>query len=290
MEKQMLSRSSKKSVHVRRKRVAGTVIAYVFLILLALLLIIPFAQLLLNSFKGPKEIDSTVVFPTVWYWSNYADVFHETVMLKSFLNTFVYIIPPVLCGTFMSDLCAYGFARCRFHGKKVLFWLMMATLVIPNIIIMIPAYVMFANFYHWLGTPLPVVVPGMFGSVGCMFFMLQFVRTIPKDMEEAAQIDGLNRGAIFITVVFPLMAPAFVSQAVLAFSASYNDYLTPLLYLGNNSDFFTVQLAINQMNSAYNVETEKLLAACVLALLPTLVLFLCAQKFFRNGITLTGLK
>lgn len=290
MEKQMLSRSSKKSVHVRRKRVAGTVIAYVFLILLALLLIIPFAQLLLNSFKGPKEIDSTVVFPTVWYWSNYADVFHETVMLKSFLNTFVYIIPPVLCGTFMSALCAYGFARCRFHGKKVLFWLMMATLVIPNIIIMIPAYVMFANFYHWLGTPLPVVVPGMFGSVGCMFFMLQFVRTIPKDMEEAAQIDGLNRGAIFITVVFPLMAPAFVSQAVLAFSASYNDYLTPLLYLGNNSDFFTVQLAINQMNSAYNVETEKLLAACVLALLPTLVLFLCAQKFFRNGITLTGLK
>ena len=290
MEKQMLSRSSKKSVHVRRKRVAGTVIAYVFLILLALLLIIPFAQLLLNSFKGPKEIDSTVVFPTGWYWTNYADVFHETVMLKSFLNTFVYIIPPVLCGTFMSALCAYGFARCRFHGKKVLFWLMMATLVIPNIIIMIPAYVMFANFYHWLGTPLPVVVPGMFGSVGCMFFMLQFVRTIPKDMEEAAQIDGLNRGAIFITVVFPLMAPAFVSQAVLAFSASYNDYLTPLLYLGNNSDFFTVQLAINQMNSAYNVETEKLLAACVLALLPTLVLFLCAQKFFRNGITLTGLK
>jgi multiple sugar transport system permease protein len=166
----------------------------------------------------------------------------------------------------------------------------MATMVIPNIIIMVPAYVMFANFYKWLGTPLPVVIPGMFGSCGCMFFMLQYIRTIPTDMEEAATVDGLSKGGIFMTVLFPLMVPAFVCQVVLAFSGQYNDYLTPLLYLGNDTNLFTVQLAINQMNSAYNVETEKLLAACVLALIPTLVLFLCAQKTFREGITLTGLK
>lgn len=280
----------RKARRVRHGSVLGLVLSYVFLVFIALLILIPFLQLFLSSLKGPKEVESDVFFPTVWYWSNYADVFKETVMLHSFLNTFMYIIPPVVCGTFMSALCAYGFARLRFPGKQVIFWAMMGTLVIPNIIIMVPAYVMFANFYQWLGTPLPVVVPGMFGSTATMFFMLQYIRTIPTDMEEAATIDGLSKGGIFLTIIAPLMVPALVAQAVLAFSGAYNDYLTPLLYLGNSTQLFTVQLAINQMNSAYSVETQKLLAACVIALLPTFILFLSAQKAFTEGITLTGLK
>ena len=266
------------------------ILAYTFIIIVALLIIIPYFQLILNSLKGPKEVEKNIFFPTQWFFSNYVDVFKETVMLKSFFNTFVYIIPPVIVGTFMSALCAYGFARLKFPGKNIIFTTMMATLVIPNIIIMVPAYVMFANFYKWLGTPLPVVIPGMFGGTVCMFFMLQYIRTIPTDMEEAATIDGLNRGGMFISVVLPLMVPAFVAQAILTFSGQYNDYLTPLLYLGNRTDLFTVQLAINQMNSAYSVETHKLLASCVIALVPTVVLFLCAQKTFTEGITLTGVK
>lgn len=272
------------------KEILAKVLSYAFLTFLALLIIIPFIQLILNSLKGPKEVETNVFFPTKWYFSNYVAVFKETVMLHSFLNTFMYIIPPVIVGTFMSALCAYGFARLRFPGKKIIFTSMMATLVIPNIIIMVPAYVMFANFYKWLGTPLPVVIPGMFGGTVCMFFMLQYIRTIPTEMEEAAMIDGLSRGGMFINIVMPLMVPAFVAQVILNFSGQYNDYLTPLLYLGNDTNLFTVQLAINQMNSAYSVETEKLLAACVVALIPTIVLFLCAQKTFTTGVTLTGLK
>ena len=274
----------------KAKDILAKVVSYTFLIIIALLIIIPFIQLILNSLKGPKEVEANIFFPTKWYWSNYIAVFKETVMLHSFLNTFMYIIPPVICGTFMSALCAYGFARLRFPGKKLIFTSMMATLVIPNVIIMVPAYVMFANFYKWLGTPLPVVVPGMFGGTVCMFFMLQYIRTIPTEMEEAAMIDGLSRGGMFINIVMPLMVPAFVAQVILNFSGQYNDYLTPLLYLGNDTDLFTVQLAINQMNSAYSVETEKLLAACVVALVPTIILFLCAQKTFTEGVTLTGLK
>ena len=274
----------------KAKDILAKVVSYTFLTIIALLIIIPFIQLILNSLKGPKEVEANIFFPTKWYWSNYIAVFKETVMLHSFLNTFMYIIPPVICGTFMSALCAYGFARLRFPGKKLIFTSMMATLVIPNIIIMVPAYVMFANFYKWLGTPLPVVVPGMFGGTVCMFFMLQYIRTIPTEMEEAAMIDGLSRGGMFINIVMPLMVPAFVAQVILNFSGQYNDYLTPLLYLGNDTDLFTVQLAINQMNSAYSVETEKLLAACVVALVPTIILFLCAQKTFTEGVTLTGLK
>lgn len=288
MEKDIVTsktRKKNKSIYILEK-----VLAYFFLCVLALMIIIPYLQLILNSLKGPKEVEMNIFLPTEWYFSNYIDVFKETVMLKSFFNTFMYIIPPVICGTFMSTLCAYGFARLKFPGKKFIFTSMMATLVIPNIIIMVPAYVMFANFYKWLGTPLPVVIPGMFGGTVCMFFMLQYIRTIPTDMEEAATIDGLSRGGMFVTIVMPLIVPAFVAQAILTFSGQYNDYLTPLLYLGNKTDLFTVQLAINQMNSAYSVETHKLLAACVIALIPTVVLFLCAQKTFTEGITLTGVK
>ena len=272
------------------KSIISKVLSYTFLTIVALLIIIPFIQLILNSLKGAKEVETDVFFPTKWYFSNYLAVFEETVMLKAFLNTFMYIIPPVICGTFMSALCAYGFARLRFPGKNIIFTSMMSTLVIPNIIIMVPAYVMFANFYKWLGTPLPVVVPGMFGGTVCMFFMLQYIKTIPLEMEEAAMIDGLNRGSMFINIVMPLMVPAFVAQIILNFSGQYNDYLTPLLYLGTDESLFTVQLAINQMNSGYYVETHKLLADCVVALIPTLVLFLSAQKTFTEGITLTGLK
>ena len=104
-----------------------TILSYVFLCILALFIIIPFVQLILNSLKGPKEVEANIFFPTKWYFSNYTAVFKETVMLHSFLTTFMYIIPPVLCGTFMSSLCAYGFARLRFPGKKVIFIAMMAT-------------------------------------------------------------------------------------------------------------------------------------------------------------------
>ncbi|MDD4076926.1 MAG: carbohydrate ABC transporter permease [Bacilli bacterium] len=268
----------------------GRIFIYFFLSLIALMIILPFVQLVLASFKSAREINLDTFFPKEWKFSNYKAVFKETVILRSFLNTFTYIIPPVVVGTFMSALCAYGFARLKFPGKKLIFTLMMGTLVIPNIIIMVPAYVMFANFYKWLGTPLPVIIPGMFGSTVIMFFMMQYIRTLPSEMEEAAMIDGMSRGGIIVTIVFPMMVPAFIAQGVLAFSGAYNDYLTPLLYLGGNPKLYTVQLAINQMNSAYAVELEKLLAASVIALVPTIVLFLFAQKFFTEGITLSGLK
>lgn len=285
-----MSRNKSLASKTKKGEIVRKILSYTFLVILALMIIIPFLQLILSSLKGPKEVEKNVFFPSVWYFSNYIDVFKETEILHSFVNTFMYIIPPVVVGTFMSAVCAYGFARMRFPGKNIIFTAMMATLVIPNVIIMVPAYVMFANFYKWLGTPLPVVVPGLFGGTVCMFFMLQYIKTIPTEMEEAALIDGMSRPGIFLDIVFPLMIPAYTAQAILSFSGNYNDYLTPLLYLGNKPDLFTVQLAINQLNSAYSVETQKLLAACVIALVPTIVLFLCAQKTFTEGITLTGLK
>lgn len=277
-----------KSINASSK--LSKILGYVVLFLVSFLILTPFVYLLASSFKTAQEINLSNFFPKEWTLKNYVAVFEETVILRSFLNTFMYIIPPVLVGVFMSALAAYGFARFRFPGSKVIFSAMMFTLVIPNVIIMIPAYVMFADFYNWLGTPLPVMIPAMCGSTVMMFFFLNYIRTLPYDYEEAAMIDGMGRGGIFITIVFPMIKPAIITQILLCFITQYNDYLTPLLYLGNNPDLFTVQLAINQMNSAYAVETEKLLTACVIAMVPTSILFLACQKYLVEGISLTGLK
>ena len=271
-------------------RSAGKAAQYAVLVIVAALIIVPFFYLLACSFKTAQEINLSSFFPKDWTVRNYAAVFEETVMLRAFLNTFLYIIPPVLAGVFMSALAAYGFARIDFPGSRVIFLCMMATLVIPNIIIMIPSYVMFANFYHWVGTPLPVMIPAMCGSTVMMFFFLNFIRTLPSDYEEAAILDGMSRGGIFVTIIFPLCKPAVITQILLCFITQYNDYLTPLLYLGNSERLFTVQLAINQMNSAYATETEKLLTACVVAMIPTSVLFLLCQKYLVDGISIAGLK
>ncbi len=266
------------------------ILGYAVLCAISALILTPFAYLLASSFKSAQEINLSNFFPKDWTLKNYVAVFQETVILRSFLNTFMYIIPPVLVGVFMSALAAYGFARMRFPGSKVLFSAMMFTMVIPNVIIMIPAYVMFADYYKWLGTPLPVMIPAMCGSTVMMFFFLNYIRTLPGDYEEAAMIDGMSRGGIFITIIFPMIKPAIITQILLCFITQYNDYLTPLLYLGNNPNLFTVQLAINQMNSAYAVETEKLLTACVIAMVPTSVLFLACQKYLVEGISMSGLK
>lgn len=275
---------------VKTKNILFKALTYFVLIIVALMIILPFVQMILSSLKPATEIFLPHWIPKKWEFGNYAYVFKETVMLRAFGNTFLYILPPVILGTFMSTLCAYGFARIKFPGKNAFFICMMATLVIPNIIILIPAYVLFANFYNWVGTPLPVIIPGMFGSTVVMFFLMQFIRMLPQDIEEAARIDGLGRGGIFIYIILPLSLPAIITQLILSFNAAYNDYLTPLLYLGSNTKLYTVQLAINSLNAPWVREIEKLLAGCVIALFPTFILFACAQKYFVEGIAITGLK
>ena len=198
-------------------RAAAETIRYAVLFVVSLLILLPFVYLLSSSFKTAQEINLSNFFPKHWTGENYKAVFEETVILRSFLNTFAYIIPPVLVGVFMSALAAYGFARLDFPGSKVIFSCMMATLVIPNINIMIPSYVMFANFYKWVGTPLPVMIPAMCGSTVMMFFFLNYIRMLPKDYEEAAILDGMSRGGIFITIVFPLVKPAVITQILLCF-------------------------------------------------------------------------
>ncbi len=273
------------------------ILSYLCLIAFGVVIIIPFLIAIITSLTPQNTIMengfqwNTGVIDVEYYLkllttNEYGNIY------KCFLNTILYIAPPIIVGTFCSALSAYAFARIDFKGKKVVFYLLLSTMVIPGIITTFSSYLLFIDIYkvnEWF--PLfPIIVPGMFGAVGTMFFLKQYFETLPKDLEEAAEMDGMSRFGMFIKVILPLSVPAIITQLLLGFNGAYNDYLGPLLYVGGKPSLFTMQLYVNGLSTARNVSYPLLMSGSLLALLPTLVLYLGGQKFFVEGIVMTGIK
>lgn len=270
-------------------RIAVKVGTYFVLTLFAVFIIIPFLFALVTSFTEPTGIFDFKWIPDPFTLENYEELFSGYDILGGFLNTLMYIIPPVFVGVFTSTLAAYGFARVRFPGRQVLFFVVLGTMLFPGVITMIPSFVMFSNVYHWAGTPLPLIIPGMFGSSMTMFFMKQYIEGIPKSLEEAAFIDGMSRGGVFLKIILPLAKVAVIAQIVLSLNGAYNDYLGPLLYVGTEEELFTLQLVLEKIQQRGTPYTL-MMAGSIIALLPTLLMFGFAQRFFMEGIMMTGLK
>lgn len=273
------------------------VLSYLCLIAFGVIIIIPFFMAIItsltpqnfimeNGFKWSTGVIDLEYYIKLLTTNEYGNIY------QCFLNTILYIAPPIIVGTFCSALSAYAFARINFKGKKVVFYLLLSTMVIPGIITTFSSYLLFVDIYKvndWF--PLfPIIVPGMFGAVGTMFFLKQYFETLPKDLEEAAEMDGMSRFGMFIKVILPLSVPAIITQLLLGFNGAYNDYLGPLLYIGGKPSLFTMQLYVNGLSTSRNVSYPLLMSGALLALLPTLVLYLSGQKFFVEGIVMTGIK
>lgn len=273
------------------------VLSYLCLIAFGVIIIIPFLMAIItsltpqnfimeNGFKWSTGVIDLEYYIKLLTTNEYGNIY------QCFLNTILYIAPPIIVGTFCSALSAYAFARINFKGKKVVFYLLLSTMVIPGIITTFSSYLLFVDIYKvndWF--PLfPIIVPGMFGAVGTMFFLKQYFETLTKDLEEAAEMDGMSRFGMFIKVILPLSVPAIITQLLLGFNGAYNDYLGPLLYIGGKPSLFTMQLYVNGLSTSRNVSYPLLMSGALLALLPTLVLYLSGQKFFVEGIVMTGIK
>lgn len=274
----------------RAARIAAKIFIHLFMIAAVLCMVMPFFVTFMVTFKTGSDVYRTNIFPTKFYWKNYAYVLKNTTIIKAFFNTIAYIIPPLFVGVICSAMAAYALSRIPFKGRELVFSALFATVMIPGIITLIPSYVMFANFYHWVNTPLPLIIPGMFGGVMVMFYLRQFMMGLPKELEEAAFIDGMNRGGVFFKIILPLSKPALIAQVVLSFSGFYNDLMGPLMYINTAPKYYTVQLVVNTLNSEYGAVQERLLAACFLALVPTFVIFAVAQKYFIEGMAVSGIK
>jgi multiple sugar transport system permease protein len=198
------------------------------------------------------------------------------------------VVPSMIVGLFTSSLAAYAFAKIKFPGRDKLFFLLIATMMIPGIVTMVPQFIIFRDL-GWLDTWKPLMIPAMFGSAMCVFFLRQFFLTIPNELIEAAKLDGLGHFGIFSRIVLPLGKPAIITQGLLWFLAGYNDFTGPLIYI-NSPEKFTLQLVLASFSGFYSSEWTLIMAGSVLALIPTILMFFFAQKQLIEGITMTGIK
>jgi multiple sugar transport system permease protein len=265
-------------------------VSYLFLITGSLIMAVPFFWMLSTSLKEPG-----VVFelPPKWIpenivWDNYKFVLMESDLIKGFFNTMIVILPPTFVGLFTSALAAYAFGRLQFPGRNVLFIALLATMMIPGVVLMVPSFILY-KYLGWIDSWNPLMIPGLFGGAGTVFFLRQFFKTIPTELEDAAHIDGLNPFGIFSRIMVPLSKPALATQAIFGFLGGYNDYMGPLIYI-NSPELFTLQLVLATFQDNYNAEWTLIMAGSVLALIPTIILFFFAQKYFVEGITMTGMK
>lgn len=279
----------------RRKEWLRKLIIYSGLILFALFVLFPFAIMVISSLKYKEE---TIGAFTWWpkmgvtlrgYANAFMKVASSTSIVEGFFNTLWIIIPPTLVGLMTSTLSAFAFAKLRFRGKKVMFGMLIATMMVPGIATLVPSYIIWDYLGVTVDAPfIPLMIPGMFGAAACVFFMRQSISAIPDSIIEASRIDGIGTFGCFVKIVLPLIKPALLAQGVLGFVGGYNDYFGPLIYL--KSDYQTLQIAVSVFSDRYSGDWPSILAANIVAIIPTVLIYIFVQKYFIEGITAGGEK
>ncbi|MCL4521112.1 MAG: carbohydrate ABC transporter permease [Firmicutes bacterium] len=273
----------RKPMVVRR---IGRFVLYVVLIGGAILTLLPFVWMLLEALKPATEIYSTNWLPSKPVWSNFWQALTILPFGRFFLNSAIITLSNVILQTASSTMVAYGFSRFRFRGRNFLFMLLIATLMVPYYVTLIPVYVEFDKI-GWVGTFLPLIVPAAFGNAFFIFLMRQFFSSIPKDMDESAKVDGASAWSILTRVLIPQSKPAMVTIAIFAFLGTWNDFLSPLIYLSNMNQY-TVAVGLQYFVGQYTSEWNLMMAVSLLALLPCILLFFFAQKYFIQGIVVSS--
>jgi oligogalacturonide transport system permease protein len=278
----------------RRRERAALVLRYMALGAVGFVTLYPILWLVGASFKSNAEIFSEIGFwPSRFDFSAYAKGWKtssEYTFATYFLNSFLIVVPRIIVTVISCVLVAYAFARWEFPGRKFLFSVMVTTIMLPHIILRIPQYLMFKEF-GWLDSYLPLIIPSAFATDTFFVFMLvQFLRGIPRDMEEAAVIDGCNPLQLLWFVIVPLLKPAIVSVIVFQFIWTMNDFMGPLIYL-SSVEKYPVSLALKMtIGATEEVEWASAIAISVVALIPSVAVFFAAQKHFIEGATSSGIK
>ena len=266
--------------------------ALIFLLLClgAVVFMLPLFWAISSSFKPDYQV---LEFPPRWIpdpfrWQNYPEALTYIPFGRYTLNTLVIALLAITGNILSCTLVAYGFARLRAPGKSFFFVLMLSTMMLVDPVRIIPLYIEF-NALGWIDTIKPLVVPAFFGSPFYIFLLRQFFLSIPRELEDAALIDGANRLQILWRIILPLARPAIAAIAIFNFQGVWNDFLPPLIFLHDHSKF-TISLGLNFFRSSYDVHWGYLMAASLVAMLPMVIVFFLAQKQFIEGISFSGMK
>ncbi len=257
---------------------------------LSVVYIVPFIWMALSSLKLPQEL---FIVPMRWFpkkleFSNYARMFREFPFLLDLRNTMILVVVNIVSAVLSNTFIAYGFSKIEWKGREPLFYVVLATIILPFQVVMIPLFIMFHTF-HWIGTFFPLTVPGFFGNAFFIFLLRQFYLSIPNELSYAAKIDGANEFMIYSRIVLPLSSAAIATVVIFSFLRTWNDFIGPLIFLSDNR-LYTLSLGAQQIMQNLDPKWDLLLTLGVVMTFPVLVLFFLLQKYFIQGIAMSGIK
>lgn len=279
-------------VKIKRDKssLSGKIAAYIVLIVACLIVLLPFLIVISTSFKTDVEANTFPfhLIPQEFSLNAYKIVLTNSRVWLGLVNTLIIVMPVMFVGVFISSLAAFAFAKLDFKGKNIIFSLLLGSMMLPGVITMTPAYVLYDSI-GWTNTWLPLMVPGLFGTASCIFFMRNYLVRVPNALIDAGKMAGLSYFGIFYKIILPIIKPALVAQIILWFFAGYNDYFGPMLYLSTESNF-NLQLVLKNMVSQFEGQPTVMMSCCIFALIPALVIYGFAQKSLITGISLQGVK
>lgn len=275
-----------------RAKLRAKVITLIILSLGAVVVMVPFFWMVSTAVKAQGNL---YLYPPQWIpsplqWSNFQEVW-DAVPFATFTKNTAIIVTLVMIGTLLScSFSAYGFARLRAPGRDLIFMIVLATLMLPSAVTLVPTYIAF-NKLGWINSILPLVVPSFFGAPFYIFLLRQFYLSIPKEIEESGRIDGASAFRIWWDLMLPLTKPALATVAVFTFFATYNDFFGPLIYLNSESKQ-TIAVGLSYFTGSRNVgpQMHLLMAMTLMATIPSLIVFIFAQRYFVQSIVTTGIK
>jgi multiple sugar transport system permease protein len=275
------------SAKVRRR--IGHVLLHLVMIMLGLTFLMPLAWVASTSLKLPGQVFITPIewIPPTPRWSNYAEVFTRLPFLRFIINTALVTALGTLGAVVSSITVAFALARIQWPGRQVVFVVLLATMMLPGIVTLIPTFIIFTKI-RWVGTFYPLWVPSWFAGGFYVFLLRQYMMTLPFELDEAAKMDGASNFRILWQIIVPLSGPAIASVAIFAFLAHYNDFLGPLIYISENQKY-TIPLGLLWFQGRFGNFWHLVMAASMISITPLIVLFFLAQRYFVQGIALTGI-
>lgn len=273
------------------RRYVGRAILYVVVAVGAVMYAMPFVWMLSTAVKPAYQVYlmPPVWIPEVWNWSNFVNPWFNLPFVNFYVNTITVTIGGILGTLLSSSLAAFAFSRMRFRGRDVLFMLGLSTLILPQQVTLIPQYLLFTKL-GWINTLLPLIVPYWFGvSFFNIFLIRQYMMTIPLEIDDAARIDGAGWFQLYTRIVLPMAAPALGVVTIFSFNFHWNEYLHPLLYL-NETKNFTIALGLPLLNSRYITDIQAVMAQTIVAVIPVMLVFFFAQRFYIQGVVVSGVK
>ena len=275
---------------IRRRRMLMAIANHSLAIALSIMFLVPFAFIVSTALMTNQQMGSLSIWPSPFKWSNFTDLFDFFPFWRYTWNSLLYAGLGTV-GVVLSGIpVAYALSRLRWRGRQVSFILLLSTLMIPVQVTIVPLYIIFVRL-GWIGSLKPLIVPLFFGDAFTIFLLRQFFMTIPEELSDAARVDGASELQILLRVIVPLAKPAIAAVALFQFLYCWNDFVSPLLYAGNNPDSWTLAVALQQFTTlSRGVLWNLQMAASLLFMLPVIIIFFFAQKVFVEGVTLTGVK